>query len=931
MKNLLKYIFLGLAVSFLAGCGDSGSKKWRLDNKELTADEVANLKIAIAFRDEIIQKNEWAKLNGDFWSDILVFFPEEAKRCRELKGFEKFDGSNWANLLAEEPRFEKDCEKNRGWEAIPPKDWIKLLKKQPNYLSKAKQLNAFERFTAENWRDVISSKDVLLLKECDASNGWKTLKANDWVVLLKNKAIDENLAEKHNAFATLSLSDWTALILSDKKYIDLAKKHNVYSKLDNATWAKLISKNPTFSEIAEKEGVFEKFTPNEWNMLFISNPEFAAVAKKSKALEKYSKADLIKLYVLQPKLRNEIFALNKINLDFAKQIEILHRKATSGQTLNAEQFTVLSSIFPEFLDSISENSFSGYGLEDWKIALGKSPSFFKKISEKYAYLVPWKNLSFADWCEILDTNPDLTGTFKNNVKISELSVTDITKALTNARFKGYYTLDTLDLWSQFTPDQYFGLLSNQGGMAAMIGLMENLGGVSINSVEDMQTAMYNFKQKEKRAANMALLNGDMSGYEELFPKPKREPRNYDDKFIISKAKQNGVFAKLTEEQWGILFQRLSDKKDEKQNLLIKEYFSLEKQFPSITQKLVGSNNFTIISENKLWNNLNKNQWVNFIANTIKKYKSEQTEEISNQIQQTLSIFDSSNIIEKFDQKYTIYFLKDCATIFDGMNATGLIEDFKKLSLWNKIPKETWMLYFCSESPNQFYIEKSGAKNWNKEDNNIILKMYFDREKSGSRPICPPKPFTKIININLLDLTEARNIISEWPWLFDSYEKNSQFSLNDLYYFYVNEITTVNLYTKAEKVNTLLKNISKDDRNLLSAIFFDLKREVKIGHKSDGLSQKIPLSQIRLFCTKCQKPYEELCKEHEFMQKCAHTWNFSIGNPPKRTNNTYRRDVPTEKKSSDIQPKTIKASSGDLEKDVNKSIRDLMREANSTIF
>lgn len=122
----------------------------------------------------------------------------------------------------------------------------------------------------------------------------------------------------------------------------------------------------------------------------------------------------------------------------------------------------------------------------------------------------------------------------------------------------------------------------------MIGLMENLGGVSINSVEDMQTAMYNFKQKEKRAANMALLNGDMSGYEELFPKPKREPKNYDDKFIISKAKQNGVFPKLTEGQWAVIFQHLSDKKDEKQNLLIKEYFSLEKQFPQITEKLVGS-------------------------------------------------------------------------------------------------------------------------------------------------------------------------------------------------------------------------------------------------------------------------------------------------------------------------------------------------------
>lgn len=455
MKNLLKYIFLGLAVSFLAGCGDSGSKKWRLDNKELTADEVANLKIAIAFRDEIIQKNEWAKLNGDFWSDILVFFPEEAKRCRELKGFEKFDGSNWANLLAEEPRFEKDCEKNRGWEAIPTKDWIKLLKKQPNYLSKAKQLNAFERFTAENWRDVISSKDALLLKECDASNGWKTLKANDWVVLLKNKAIDENLAEKHNAFATLSLSDWTALILSDKKNIDLAKKHNVYSKLDNATWAKLISKNLTFSEIAEKEGVFEKFTPNEWNMLFISNPEFAAVAKKSKALEKYSKTDLIKLYVLQPKLRNEIFALNKININFAKQIEILYSKFKNNYKLKAEELVILSSIFPELLDSLSEQSFRHYGTHSWAIILEKGhQSLFKEISEKYAYIVPWKDLNFVDWCKILDTKPELIGAFKNNVKISELSGWTVMNAIEAANGFGFSTFEKFGFWNQFTIDQY---------------------------------------------------------------------------------------------------------------------------------------------------------------------------------------------------------------------------------------------------------------------------------------------------------------------------------------------------------------------------------------------------------------------------------------------------------------------------------------------
>ena len=164
-KKLLKYLFIGLAIASLTGCGDSSSQKWRLDNKELTADELKELKDAIAIRDEFTKKNEWASLNGDIWSDILIFFPEEAKRCRKLKGFEKFNGSNWANLLAEEARFEKDCEKNHGWEMMSPDDWIELLQWQPNYIAKAKQLNVFEKFTGKDWSNAISSNDPTLLKE----------------------------------------------------------------------------------------------------------------------------------------------------------------------------------------------------------------------------------------------------------------------------------------------------------------------------------------------------------------------------------------------------------------------------------------------------------------------------------------------------------------------------------------------------------------------------------------------------------------------------------------------------------------------------------------------------------------------------------------------------------------------------------------------
>lgn len=430
MKKLLKYLFIGLAIASLTGCGDSSSQKWRLDNKELTADELKELKDAIAIRDEFTKKNEWASLNGDIWSDILIFFPEEAKRCRKLKGFEKFNGSNWANLLAEEARFEKDCEKNHGWEMMSPDDWIELLQWQPNYIAKAKQLNVFEKFTGKDWSNAISSNDPTLLKECDNSNGWEKLEGSDWVNLL------------------------------------------------------------------------------------ISNPEFAIVAKKAKALEKYSKVDLIKLYVLQPKLRNEIFALNKINMDFAKRIEVLYNKFENNYKLNAEELVVLSSIFPELLDSLSEQSFSHYNAKDWIEILKKSrPLLFKEISKKYVYLVPWKDFEFVDWCKILDTKPELIGAFKNNVKISNLTTDDIIVAIEEANIIGYSTLDSFKFWEQFTNYQYNGLLDfmrsgNYGMLKTLIGLKES------------------FKNQDKM----------WSYFEELFQQNKKhEPKNYDIDFIISKA------------------------------------------------------------------------------------------------------------------------------------------------------------------------------------------------------------------------------------------------------------------------------------------------------------------------------------------------------------------------------------------------------------
>ena len=844
MKKVI--LFLTCAL-FLSGCGDSGSQKWRLDNPSLTAEEVGILKEAIEKHENIKRNNSWTSLNGKEWSSILTFFPYERKKCLNAKGFEKFDGSNWAQLLAEEPRFEEDCEKNRGWEMIPTNEWVELLKKQPNYISKAKYLNILKKFNAENWRNIILSKDPVLLQECDTLNGWGTLESNDWL----------------------------ALISSDEKYIDSAKKKNVFSKFDNAAWVKSILENPTFSQIAEKEGIFEKFSPNEWNILFISNPEFATVAKKAKALEKYSKIDLIRLYVLQPKLRNEIFALNKIDLDFAKQIEILHNRFANQRLLNAEEITVLSSIFPEILDSLSEQSFSYYDIKDWKIALAKSPLFFKKISEKYAYLVPWKKFSFSDWCEILDANSDLLNAFKSNIKISELSIEELARAIIKCENWSYISFDKFKFWTQLTPEQYAILLSERDIMAfPVLSLVPN----AHDSLKNKLIVDWRHKDKQKVIEKKQSFSREWSGYLELFPQAKREPKNYEGKFIFLKAKENGIFAKLTEAQWKILLKDISKRKDEALLLSIEEYLLLGKEYPIITRQLADSGNYDVISKFNLWNKLNSEQWSDVIFNTAKSNKS------SSKLWEVLHILDSLNTIEKFDESNYLKLIASCANIIDSNEQITSVENLKNLSIWNKIPKKAWSLYFCIKEPNLFYIEKSDVKNWDKAETISLIKTYRNRDRRIET--CPPESFAKIVNINSLNPQEARNAILYNTFYYDYYDKKSEFNLDDLFCFYNN---CYPIYEKAESINTLLKNLPKEDYRLLNNIFHHLKRFPNVSLLRGFNHLDIAKSQIRLTCTKCKKKYDDLRWEKRESQNCTHAWSFSVGTPPKYPAlNPYRK-------------------------------------------
>lgn len=703
MKNVINIIILMAVSMSIFGCGDGGSKKWQLDNKNLTQEELGQLKFMLAVKEKFIADgSKWAELRGLDWATMLVFFPEYAKKCDEFKGWQKFNGENWAALLSQEPRFEKECEGNRGWDDIPPEDWVNLISAQPKYLKKAKQLDILKKFSGEDWQNAILSKNADLIKECDSLDAWKKLSNTNWVKLLAEEAIDLAKAEKYSVFDKLSTADWGTLIEKNKSFIDIAKKHNAFSKIDSKTWIGLIAANKDFVAIAQTEGVFNKFTPNEWTDLLIKNPEFVEIARKVDSLKAYSDVQLIRLYVLQPKLRNEIFKIGKIDVDVAKEVERLYGNfGEDGSNLNAKQLIVVLKVFPELKSKVTETTFGRYDNDAWISVLKSGKELYELISQKYAYVIPWKKFEFRDWVEILENNDKVLELFKKNVDIKKLSYVELKNALLDMTTKNSSDVfEKYSIWKELTKDQYVALIADKGremlGMTAFIGTMS---GKKIRSMDDMRGAADSIENKNKATIEKLLLQGDLSGVKDIADKVKSD-KNYDKKYVFEKAKDNSIIKSFSNDDWKAFL-------DSDFEYFSREYLGLYNEKNDIRKMIIAKSKLPLIKEKDLWGELESSTWITIISSVYND--DPKNEELINRTKEFFCYARKYEIFKKIplsDIKLILVYTCDITSkLAKGENiedksARMIVYDkiFNNISFdfWADIPSEVWTEYFDSK-------------------------------------------------------------------------------------------------------------------------------------------------------------------------------------------------------------------------------------------
>lgn len=720
MKKIRQTVIVLLSAAILSGCGESGSKKWRLDNENLTDTEVATLKLTMAMRDKIAKENKWSDLNGIDWVPILVCFPEEREKCDQFKGWNKLSGDNWATLLSEEPRFDDECDDYAGWKMMSSGNWIELLSAQAKFMKEANRNKVFDSFTNENWVSAIKSNSKVLREKCDEIKIWEKLQAKDWLDILSSNSEHIKDANAHNAWKLLKIEDWQVLISKNDAYIKEANSQKILDNLDNATWLNFIAANPKIQSVAEEKEVFKKFTPMEWANLLAKDAKYIELFKKTSSLDKLSDDNLIKLYCTQPNLRNEIFSLNRIDMDLAKSIENLYKHfGDNGEGLSGNKLVILVKIFPELKERINAETFRNYDLDSWVNVLRGDKELYDIMSKKFAYLIPWKKFTFADWVEMLDKNDDLKGMFDRYVNIKELSYPQIRKAL----FTGSPAFEKYDFWKEFTKEQYLLLIKDDG--AAEIGMeaaAELFSGQKIRGLNDLKRASKAIDDFEKNIIGKLVFEGDSKGATEDLKKVadglSDEKKVYDRNYIIQMAKKHGIFEQFSDENWRSLFE---DRELEKISDISGVYYELHKNDADCSKYISEFLTYENIKKYDLWKKITVEQWANlsYDGDNFRIYESK--DKSNGKAKETIEVpYGTFNLESRVGKNIAELFNKITQNgIWGNLNKNAQInllsltllfrnneKGFSTLQIWKNIQKDVWIEFFsnvsCSSSDNELY-------------------------------------------------------------------------------------------------------------------------------------------------------------------------------------------------------------------------------------
>lgn len=736
MKKAINTITCTSLILLLSACGDSGSKKWRLDNKNLTQSEVAALKVASAFKDDIAQRNGWADLDGAQWADMLAFFPEESKKCAKLEAWNKLNGADWARLLSEEPRFGTECDKRAGWKTMASKDWIRLLIAQAEFISKADEHNAWEAFAPTDWEGALLSGCEALKKQCDKRKAWEKFDKKTWTALLSSDMRFADDADIYGAWKLLDRENWLTLFAKDDKFIGIAKRENFFETLDIDAWISLVEANGKLKDVAEECGVFGKMTPMDWANLLSKDLKYMDIFKSVNSLDKFSDRELIRLYCLQPEIRNEIFALQRIDMDTAKHIEKLRNSfGKDGRNLDAKSLLAVLAVFPELKGAIHTETFQRYNAENWvELLKNARADLYGVISAKFAYLVPWKKFTFSDWVELLDRNQDLEGIFRQNVNLKELTYPDIKRALIKASVNRLDAFEKYDFWKDFTKEQYISLINDKGSETlGMVAFLEHMSGQKIRSAEDMEQAVDNIDSKINTALEKTIFEDTGTGLKDLqdavsTPSKTKEKRIYDSNYIVEMAKKHNILAQFSDDDWRVVIYETpevagdangikrqqhfrilrgknydSSSREEKEiaktETLLNEYFKMHAEDPDCEKMIPEFLYFENLKKHSLWGKLSPSQWEipayvalmnGFPNNDLRFVKLGRFKEDSaDKLAELFKHMNENSMWKKFSPRQETRMLRLTFPFSEN-------ESFGKFPIWeNEISNEAWKDFFCA--------------------------------------------------------------------------------------------------------------------------------------------------------------------------------------------------------------------------------------------
>ena len=490
-------------------------------------------------------------------------------------------------------------------------------------------------------------------------------------------------------------------------------------KLDNenltqderAKLEECIKNNPKFLETAKSKKALKKLNSENWYNILSEKPEFVASFKEISSFDIFTDEDLYKLYIIAPNLRNEIFNLNRIDVDIATNIEKIVAKFRSyfkedrmyysrQNELSGMELAIIFEMFPDYaLSKLNENSMKAFDKSVFVDFFSRcNKNVFDDILSKYAYIIPWKKFTLSDWISIIANQESGYDFFKKNVDIKTVSGSIIKNAFIQNPKDLTYVFEKYNIWKEINKKQWveFFAKNNNGGFKSSKEFAELITGHKINSFQDLELANAEMKNMSEgqwldalsRLANSNvaksqedMLLDSLKGKKKTDAETKKEEQKSFDIFEI--AKKCGVFELFDRDDW------VKAASGEYRNKIIEEFFRLNKEKPSQEwiEEFVQLENVKILN---LWEKLSANHWKKLLSNAEEKLKESHRdknilEESKKAFNELFSKMDECKAFDKFDDlkfllnyafKYSL--AKDCAKKY--------------------VKKELWLDYF-SENVN----------------------------------------------------------------------------------------------------------------------------------------------------------------------------------------------------------------------------------------